>query len=191
LLLRKQPIKVIVLKHKFAFSIALLMLLTMALATQSQASESQVNLQQITESLYTSGELSSAQIATMKTDGLMVMIDLRNPSEGIDNAQSAAKDLNLHYSNVPVGRELPNEQTMAQISAIIDAAAPGNVLLHCTSGHRAGIVAALYLQQQGASNAQALASAEAAGTRTNGLEQLQTHFGQAANDAAMATSSQN
>jgi len=167
------------------------MLLSMVLATQTQASESNGNLQQINDFLYTSGKLSRTQIAALKSEGLMLMIDLRNPSEGIDHAQSAADDLNLRYSNVAVGRELPNQQTMAQISAIIDAAKPGTVLLQCASGHRAGIVAALYQHQHGASKEQALASAQAAGTRKVGLEQLQSHFEQtqAANDAAMATSS--
>lgn len=151
------------------------------------------NLQQHSAALYTSGTLSAQQLAALESDGLTIVIDLRQAVEGTADSRAIADELGLGYANLPVGRELPNQRTMDQISAIIDAAVTGKVLLHCASGHRAGMVLALYLQQHGTSSAAALASAQVAGTRADGLVQLQTRFEQlpAADDTATSIDNHN
>ncbi|MDA3933737.1 MAG: sulfur transferase domain-containing protein [Gammaproteobacteria bacterium] len=163
--------------YKSSFRMTVL-LMTAGLALLAHADGGAGNLQQHTASLYTSGTLSAEQLASLKADGLTSVIDLRRPAEGLESTQNVAAELGLSYNNVPLGGKLPDTQTMAQISAIIDNAGSGKVLLHCSSGNRAGLVLATYLQQHGMRPAAALASAQAAGTRADGLQQLQDYFEQ-------------
>lgn len=165
-------------KQKFTFIALLTALFFLYHATTGAASDHHGNLQPVSERLYTSGTLSAEQLAALKASGVTAVIDLRRPAEGIDTLRTAAAELDLGYTNLPMGRALPDTQTMAGISAVITQAAPGKVLLHCASGHRAGMAAALYLQQQGSSHETALAGALQAGTRADGIQQLQDRFAQ-------------
>ncbi|MBU1188172.1 MAG: tyrosine-protein phosphatase [Gammaproteobacteria bacterium] len=179
-------------KQKFTFITLLTAMFCLLHATTCAASDHNGNLQAISDRLYTSGTLSADQLAALKASGVTAVIDLRRPAEGIDMLRTAASELDLGYTNLPMGRALPDAQTMAGISSVISQTAPGKVLLHCASGHRAGIAAALYLQQQGSSPEAAVASAAAAGTRSDGITQLRDHFArlQSGEAAAAISSSQ-
>jgi len=79
------------------------------------------------------------QIATLKTEGVRGIIDLREPEEH-DVAEEArlAKDLGLRYVNIPVKSAAPKDE---QVATFLEATRDPDVFpvfIHCGSGNRVG-----------------------------------------------------
>lgn len=150
---------------RWSLPLALLVLASMSVADFSRP----------TEDVWLGGPPSEADLDAMVEDGLGLVIDLRTSGEGIEATEAAARDRGLRYLNFAVGREMADEDLVAEAGAALEAAlADGErVLLHCASGNRAGEIWARHRVQHGISAERALAESKAAGTRGERLEQLQ------------------
>ncbi len=150
---------------RLALPLALLVLASMSFADFSRP----------TENVWLGGPPSEADLDAMVEEGLGLVIDLRTSEEGIEETEQAARDRGLRYLNIAVGRELADEDLVAETGAALEQAlADGErVLLHCASGNRAGEIWARHRVQQGISAERALAESRASGTRGERLEQLQ------------------
>lgn len=98
------------------------------------------------------------------------MLNLRTEEEmaelGFDEA-AAAHEVGLHYLNIPIGREQPDEGTMELIHSIIDDKDRRPLLIHCASSNRVGFVWAAYVgKRAGASVEEALEDGQEAGMRS-------------------------
>ena len=96
--------------------------------------------------------------------GLALIIDLRNPDEGIEEEAAAARAAGIRYVNLPVGADAADAAVVARVGDLLDAQAEGTgVLLHCASGNRASEVWARHLIERGAEPEAAIAAASATG----------------------------
>jgi uncharacterized protein (TIGR01244 family) len=111
-----------------------------------------------------SGQPSQAGLAAVAAAGFAGVIDLRaaNESRGFDEAASAAA-LGLRYVTLPVaGPDDVSFENAARLDALL-ASFDGRVLMHCSSGNRAGALLALRAKAAGASDMEALELGRAAG----------------------------
>ncbi len=78
----------------------------------------------------------------------VLIIDLRTPAEGTDDAAAQARRLGLRYQNIPVGGAVIEPASVAALSALLAANEEGDVIVHCRSGNRAGLLwGAVQLEQ--------------------------------------------
>ncbi len=141
--------------------------------TAEQLQQPVKNYQPINTHIATSGTLSRENLEQLHQQGIQQIIDLRQPGEGIAEERGWSADIGVEYANFPVGRSLPDAALIEQVGALLDQAPQSATLLHCGSGHRAGIVLAMYLHQRGATPAEAIAQARTAGTRESAIPALQ------------------
>lgn len=87
----------------------------------------------------TGGQPTREQIATLKTEGVRGIINLREPQEH-DVAEEArlAKDLGLRYVNIPVDPAAPKNEQVAAFLEATDDPDVFPVFIHCGSGNRVG-----------------------------------------------------
>lgn len=142
---------------------------------EAAASSRVTEFSQPTPAVWLGGPPTRADMERLVADGVRLVIDLRTAEEGIDDAADTAMGHGLKYLNLPVGRDLADDEVVASFGAALAAAAAAGegVLLHCASGNRAGEVWAMHRLSEGVAPAAALAEAEAAGTRDERLERLQ------------------
>lgn len=94
--------------------------------------------------LYTAGQPAPADWAAIKARGVRTVVDLRQPGElkGRDEA-AEVRAVGLRYVNIPVdGGKGLNDANARALHAVL-APAHGGVLVHCSSGNRAGALLAL------------------------------------------------
>ena len=131
------------------------------------------NYYQAGSGIATSGRLTWENLEELQQKGIERVIDLRHPEEGIASETKWSQAVGVEYLNLPLARgSLPDEALIQEVSALLDQAEETPTLLHCGSGHRAGIVLAIYLHRQGATIDAALEQAQAAGTRVRSLPAL-------------------
>jgi len=120
------------------------------------------------------GPPDADDLARLSAEGVTWVIDLRTPEEDIEVTATAAAAEGLKYVNFPLGQEFADDELVANVGRALEEArgSGDSVLLHCASGNRAGEVWALHRVAQGADPDEALAEAEAAGTRDERLERL-------------------
>jgi protein tyrosine phosphatase (PTP) superfamily phosphohydrolase (DUF442 family) len=89
--------------------------------------------------LWFSGQPDQAALERAKTEGIGVVINLRDPSEHDWDERSAADALGITYYSVPVRREEPfDPAAFAKIEALVEQYEGQQVLVHCSSSDRAG-----------------------------------------------------
>ena len=123
-----------------------------------------VMLQQPRPGLYTAGQPAAGDWARLPGLGIVTVINLRPPEELQDRDEAAeVRAAGLAYVNIPIAG--PDAVTPANARALQDAiaAARGKVLVHCSSGNRAGALLALAARAQGMTAQQALDFGKAAG----------------------------
>ncbi len=127
------------------------------------------------DDLWLGGPPSRSDLERLREAGVTLVIDLRTADEEIDTTADAARAHGMRYLNLQVGEDMADAELVAEVGAALEAAAEAGegVLLHCASGNRAGEVWALHQVRRGVAPAEALADAEAAGTRNDRLERLQ------------------
>ncbi len=92
--------------------------------------------------IYFSGQPSSADYSKLKSDGFALVVNLRDPSE---YDESREKDqwaqAGVRYVNVPfaVSAKLNDEFIEKVTKEVMKDRKAGNILIHCSSGNRAGI----------------------------------------------------
>ena len=89
--------------------------------------------------LLTGGQPSAAHLQALKTAGVKVILDIRDPIEPrpFDEVQTA-KNLGLEYLNIPVSAGTLDDPTLERILAVVRANAGRPILFHCASGNRVG-----------------------------------------------------
>ena len=132
-------------------------------AAPADAAE-EVPLQAVRSGLFTSGQPTPSQWASIRASGVSTVINLRPDDEmgGRDEASEVAT-AGLVYRQLDVGgiRDI-TDANAAQVQAWIDEA-PGPVLLHCSSGNRAGALLAMIAVRNGAPPEEALEVGRRAG----------------------------
>lgn len=112
----------------------------------------------------TAGQPNAAQLKAAAAAGFKSVIDLRGPSEdrGMDEP-AVVKGLGMSYVSLPVAGA--DGVTYANASALdkLLAKLEGPVLVHCSTGNRAGALLALRAKLTGADRESALALGVAAG----------------------------
>lgn len=118
-----------------------------------------------------SAQPDAAALEAIADEGYVAVIDLRGPDEdrGLDE-QSAVESLGMRYVSLPVANAsaltYENANALDEILSGID----GPVLLHCSTGNRAGALLALRERLNGASAEDALAVGKAGGLTRPELE---------------------
>lgn len=96
--------------------------------------------------IFTAGQPSPAQLASLAAEGVRTVINLRAPGEQVEfDEASEAERLGLRYVSIPVaGPQDVTAETAARFSREFeDATRAGGVLVHCASANRAGAMLAL------------------------------------------------
>ena len=116
------------------------------------------------EGITTAGQPNAQQLAAAAASGFKTVIDLRGPNEdrGLDE-KATVEELGMSYISLPV--EGADGVTFANASALdkLLSGSRGPVLIHCSSGNRAGALLALRGKLNGADNDAALALGVAGG----------------------------
>ena len=118
-----------------------------------------------------SAQPSEADLATLKEQGYVAVIDLRGAGENRGYDEAAAADAAaLGYSPLPItSADAINVENARKLGALLEQY-DGPVLVHCGSGNRVGALVALLEAERGASAEEALEAGRAAGlTRSEGV----------------------
>jgi uncharacterized protein (TIGR01244 family) len=93
--------------------------------------------------VYVSGEVAPEAYPTVREQGVMTVVDLRQTDQKSADVEQAARAAGLNYVALP----MPSDQLSAeQARAFLDAMknARGGVLIQCGSANRAGAMYGLY-----------------------------------------------
>lgn len=116
------------------------------------------------EGITTAGQPNSQQFTAAAASGFKAVIDLRGPQEdrGMDE-KASVEALGMSYISLPV--EGAGGVTYGNAAALdkLLAELPRPVLIHCSTGNRAGALLALRAKLNGADNESALALGVAGG----------------------------
>ena len=122
---------------------------------------------QLSDTVFASPQITVADVAAAKEDGIALIINNRPEGESDDQAsgeeiESAASAAGLRYVAIPVTHAGFSEW---QVKAMADslAGAEGRVLAYCRSGTRSTLLWALAEASRGAEPEKLAAQAEAAG----------------------------
>ena len=116
------------------------------------------------EDLLIAGQPTAKQLKAAGKAGYRTVIDLRLPEEdrGFDE-EKAARKAKLEYTNIAVAPETLDGPTIKYFLTVLSNA-PRPALIHCGSGNRAaGLYYAWLVLENGMSEDQAMAQAQAAG----------------------------
>jgi len=116
-------------------------------------------------SVWLGGPPDAAALATAKGLGLEIVVDLRGPEEETATTAAAVRASGLAYHSVPFPKGAPlRAEAVQRVAEIVASAAPGSVLVHCSTGQRAaGWWASDLIMRQDMPVDQALAAARTAG----------------------------
>jgi uncharacterized protein (TIGR01244 family) len=112
----------------------------------------------------TSGQPDETALAELADDGFVAVIDLRTPDEdrGLEE-QSIVEALGMEYISLPIdGQGGVNYENAFALNAILGEA-QGPVLIHCSTGNRAGALLSLRQRLNGAGVDEALETGLRAG----------------------------
>ncbi len=132
-----------------------------------QISENIFNYHRHTPTIATSGSINKDGLLELKQKGFKTIVDFRTPAEGTAQEAQKAAALGLNYINLAVGRAWPNEQLMAEFSALVEDPNQHPVLLHCASANRVGMLWAFYRLQLGVDKDIALDEGRTIGMKAN------------------------
>lgn len=130
---------------------------------------------QFGDEVYFGSQPEAADFPLLAAKGIRTVLNLRTEVEmaevGFDEA-AAAHEAGMHYLNIPIGREQPDEGTLELIHSIIDDETRRPLLIHCASSNRVGYVWATYRGKRGDLSAdEALEEGGKAGMRSPILQQ--------------------
>ena len=123
--------------------------------------------------LYFSAQPDERTFLAAKTNGVDVVINLRESDETDWNEAGAASDAGIKYYSVPISRSgySFDPKSMSKISAIVQDHHKQNILLHCSSGNRASAWLAVHLtEDHGLPIDASLAVAKRAGLTNSDVE---------------------
>jgi uncharacterized protein (TIGR01244 family) len=123
------------------------------------------NRAEVLPGVVTAGQPDEAALRDLAKDGFVAVIDLRGADEdrGLDDERKAVEALGMNYISLPVvGADAINYENAAALDELLGRM-PGPVLVHCSSGNRAGALLALRQRLNGVSAEEAFAIGVAAG----------------------------
>lgn len=127
-----------------------------------------VNASQPIPNLVTSGQPSAETFQALRSAGVEVVIDIRDPMEPRPFDQpSLMTELGFQYVNIPVNAGTMTRATLEQILSAVRNAGARPTLVHCASGNRVG--GALYpylIQDHGFTEEEAMTAALRMGLRS-------------------------
>jgi uncharacterized protein (TIGR01244 family) len=94
---------------------------------------------QVTNSVWLTSKPDLEQLDSEKFGGVLI-VDLRTPGEGADETAIQARNLGLRYQSIPVSGAVIEPDSVAALSAALAANEQGDVIVHCRSGNRAGLL---------------------------------------------------
>ena len=125
---------------------------TMALASERPV---QPEPQQVSQWVTLAGRIDHYSAESLKRDNTLV-IDLRLAEEGLADEQDRLAKASVAYVHLPTERKVPNREQVRRLAKLLDDNPGRPILLHCSSGNRAGMLWAANLIEQGMTAAEAL-----------------------------------
>src|SRR5215211_6596457 len=120
--------------------IALIGLLTAAPVIAQQELPPIRNFLRIDEKFCTGGQPRLEHLAKLKAEGVKTIINLRQPGEHrAEEEEAAAKQLGLHYYNIPVVFADPKEEQVTEFLKVTDDPENLPAFIHCTAAIRVGM----------------------------------------------------
>lgn len=102
---------------------------------------------QVANSVWLTSKPDLRKLDSDRVGGVLI-VDLRTSTEGTDEAAAQARKLGLRYQNIPVSGAVIDPDSVAALSAVLAANGQGDVIIHCRSGNRAGLLwGAVQLEQ--------------------------------------------
>lgn len=157
---------------KFSKQITVLLALSTLLITGQAHAEGQVpypaqvnnimRYQRVAPNIATSGALDNSAIQELVKYDFRTVIDLRTEQEGANKEKIALKKTDMEYFNIPVTREGIGESQLAAFKEVL-AQASSPILLHCSTGNRAGAMWTVYRLSEGIPADQAFKEGRATG----------------------------
>jgi uncharacterized protein (TIGR01244 family) len=132
----------------------------------------------LTRQIATGGLVKGDGINTLHTLGFAVILDLRDPAEGIEPERQAAAAAGLRYINLPFAKDVPDEPLLEAFARIIEDKANYPLLVHCVSANRVGVMWTLYQMRRGVPFATAVSEGRAIGMKPAREHWVRKHLGQ-------------
>jgi tyrosine-protein phosphatase SIW14 len=107
------------------------------------------NFAEVNDHLYRGGAPTKVGLEELAAMHVSMIIDLREPGEGVDFEKQTAKGLGLKYINVPFRPfSAPSQEQMDQVLSLLLHSDSDRIFLHCRRGKdRTGTVIACYRMQ--------------------------------------------
>ena len=87
-----------------------------------------------------------------------LVVDLRTLPEGTVDEAINMSDSGVTYFNLPIGSDGLDQATLSAFEKILESSGGRQIILHCRSGARAGLLWAAHLVENGSSNESALST---------------------------------
>ena len=122
------------------------------------------NYNRITPHIAISGLIGADGAAELAIFHFKTIIDMRTEREGTDEEMTFVKAVDMDYINVPITVKGISEEQLADFTEKFESAVKP-ILIHCTSGNRAGAMWATYQISKGVDPEKAIAQGRKAGMR--------------------------
>ena len=94
---------------------------------------------QVTPEFCTGGQPRMEHFATLKSNGVKAVLNLRQPSEhSADEEKQAVEAAGLKYFNIPVNYRSPSDTDVDQFLKLTDDPSNRPMFIHCTAAIRVG-----------------------------------------------------
>jgi uncharacterized protein (TIGR01244 family) len=122
-----------------------------------------LNLTILSDSLWSAGQPTRAQLAEIAAQGFDLVINLALPTSdnAIPDEADLVRSLGMDYIHIPVIWESPQPEDLSQFMDAMDAHRESKILVHCAMNYRASAFIALWrVLRQGWAREQAFAAQE-------------------------------
>lgn len=134
-----------------------------------------LNVQTIAPQVYSAGTLEPSRIADIAKSGIATVVNLRYPEESQFQEGPAVGAAGMQYVNFPIKGGVPDRETVAKFSAIIQQYSDAPLLVHCASGNRVGILWGAHLLDQGMQLNAVLAQLQSVNTRNSSVAAIRKY----------------
>lgn len=116
-----------------------------------------------------------SDIELRKEDTLVV--DLRLVEEGAQDAKARFGAAGIRYAQLPMGRDTPTLEQVQHLERILSENTDRPILLHCSSGNRAGLLWASHLIEQGVAVDEAVSRVSSIANRESVQQAIRNYAG--------------
>lgn len=124
---------------------------SLLLSGAAAAEENIRNFLRINDQVCTGGQPTAEQLAKLKAEGVRAILNLRRPTEketplaggervpyDAEAEAAEAGRLGLRYFNVPVDREAPTDEQVAEFLKVVSEPENRPLFIHCSTANRVG-----------------------------------------------------